>query len=120
MVCWLRTGWLLPGSLTVVNCVSLYFLNAGLRESTSFGSSNVRALMSVMGARERLSGVFPIHQVSMSLVGRVVIGVPAITLDNYERISSLLDMRRWSIVTSPGGAASTKEETTSDLDMTGG
>lgn len=38
----------------------------------------------------------------------------------YERISSLLDMRRWSIVTSPGGAASTKEETTSDLDMTGG
>lgn len=56
----------------------------------------------------------------MSLVGRVIIGVPAITLDNYERISSLLDMRRWSIVTSPGGAASTKEETTSDLDMTGG
>ena len=39
---------LLPGSLTVVNCSSLYVLNAGLADSRMFRSSGVRALMSIL------------------------------------------------------------------------
>lgn len=35
-----------PGSLTVVNCSSLYFLNAGSADSSRLRSSGVRALMS--------------------------------------------------------------------------
>lgn len=41
-----RTGWLLPGSFSVMNCSSLYFSKAGVRSSTMLGSEAVRALMS--------------------------------------------------------------------------
>lgn len=40
------TGWLPPGSLTVVNCSSLYFWKAGPSSATRFGSELVRDLMS--------------------------------------------------------------------------
>ena len=40
-----HTASLLPGSFTVVNCSSLYFLNAGSSERTSFGANT---LMSVV------------------------------------------------------------------------
>ena len=36
----------LPGSLTTVNCSSLYFSNAGLADSRALGSSTVSFLMS--------------------------------------------------------------------------
>lgn len=42
-----RTSWLLPGSFTVVNCVSLYFLKAGSSDGMMSGPSAVRALMSI-------------------------------------------------------------------------
>lgn len=41
-----RTSPLLPGSLTVANCSSLYFLKAGSRFLVNCGSSIVSALMS--------------------------------------------------------------------------
>jgi len=41
-----HTDSLLPGSLTVANCSSLYFLNAGARLCDSDGSLFVSALMS--------------------------------------------------------------------------
>ena len=37
----------LPGSLTVVNCSSLYFLKAGLADSSRLRSSEVKALISM-------------------------------------------------------------------------
>ena len=43
----MTTGWLLPGSLTVANCSSLYFWNAGPSSFTRLGLEMVRALMSV-------------------------------------------------------------------------
>lgn len=40
------TGSLLPGSLAVMNCSSLYFWKAGPSSLTRLGSETVRALMS--------------------------------------------------------------------------
>jgi hypothetical protein len=45
----MTTGWLLPGSLTVANCSSLYCWNAGPSSLTRLGFEMVRALMSVEG-----------------------------------------------------------------------
>lgn len=42
-----------PGSLTVVNCTSLYFLKAGLADSSRLRSSGVKALMSMIGELAR-------------------------------------------------------------------
>ena len=42
----LLTLMLLPGSLTVVNCSSLYFLNAGFADSRRLRSSGVKAFIS--------------------------------------------------------------------------
>lgn len=42
------TCWLLPGSLTVVNCSSLYFWKAGPSSLIKFGVDEVKFLMSVL------------------------------------------------------------------------
>lgn len=47
-----QTNWLLPGSLTVANCSSLYFSNAGPSWDTRVGLSIVRALISIMTCLE--------------------------------------------------------------------
>lgn len=44
------TSWLLPGSLTVANCSSLYFSKAGPSSRRRLGELVVRFLMSVGGA----------------------------------------------------------------------
>ena len=41
-----HTGWLAPGSFTVVNCSSLYFSKAGARSESRVGSETARDLMS--------------------------------------------------------------------------
>ncbi len=49
----MTTAWLLPGSLTVMNCSSLYFSNAGPSSFTRFGVERVRALISAPAYRVR-------------------------------------------------------------------
>ena len=44
----MMTCWLLPGSLTVVNCSSLYFWKAGTSSLIKFGVDEVKFLMSVL------------------------------------------------------------------------
>ena len=93
------TAWLLPGSLTVANCSSLYFSNAGPSCEIILGLVAVRALISVAEVQ------FPIHNSSFGE-----------DLDTCNNICELQQGQRVSdlettIITSPGGAPSTNAET---------
>nr|pir hypothetical protein B23L21.200 [imported] - Neurospora crassa [Neurospora crassa] len=104
------TGWLPPGSFTVVNCSSLYFWNAGPSSFSRLGVELVRALMS---------------ESSESLESRVAIQVRRgiSCLQQHRRAVrqhvSIRNSARWCrcrMRTSPGGAPSTKEDTISLCD----
>ena len=90
------TGWLLPGSLTVTNCSSLYFSKAG--PSSDAMSGDVRALISATTSASyetkvsRASGKLALLALRKPGAGR-------------------------TLLTSPGGAPSTKDETMSSCDM---
>jgi len=71
-----HTDSLLPGSFTVANCSSLYFLNAGPRLCESCGSLFVSALMS-----ERCPSVWDATEPSKEE------GIPSTTFCSCKRIS---------------------------------
>jgi hypothetical protein len=107
------TCWLLPGSLTVVNCSSLYFSNAGASLATRPGSEIVRALMSGDGLlgqrsvqgkeREGRSTCYDVCELSR----RTLMLAQSLVWRGSDLGS----------FTSPGGAPSTKDSTVARFDM---
>lgn len=106
------TASLLPGSLAVMNCSSLYFWNAGPRSFTMDGSATVRALMSALW---RLGQ-------SNAGTGRAVDceRLAGNDICKLQEVSSVDTSRQGIGRTSPGGASPTKEDTHSTLSDIGG